>query len=89
MKPKDLATKFPIIAKDKWSSFDNYFVITGDKHHEVAHDFNGVRTYQVPQLSTAKSAWDDKKGHSCSKAESVLFLFEEDGLSAILRKTII
>jgi hypothetical protein len=89
MKPKDLATKFPIIAKNKWSSFDNYFVITGDKHHEVAHDFNGVRTYQVPQLSTAKSAWDDKKGHSCSKAESVLFLFEEDGLSAILRKTII
>ena len=88
MKPKDLATKFPIIAKAKWSSFDNYFVVTGDKHHETAHDFNGVRTFQVPQLSTAKSAWDDKKGHLCSKAELVTFLFEEDGLSNILRKQI-
>jgi hypothetical protein len=88
MKPKDLATKFPIIAKDKWSSFDNYFVISGDKHHELAHDFNGVRTFQVPQLSTAKSAWDDKKGHLCSKAELVTFLFEKDGLSNILRKPI-
>ena len=56
--------------------------------NEVAHDFNGVRTYQVPQLSTAKSFWDDKKGHLCSKSESVLFLFEEDGLSNILRKQI-
>ena len=88
MKPKDLATKFPIIAKDKWSSFDNYFVITGDKHHEQAYDYNGVRTYQVPQLSTAKSSWDDKKGHLCSKAELVTFLFEQDGLSNILRKPI-
>ncbi len=88
IKPKDLATKFPIIAKDKWSSFDNYFVVTGDKHHEVAHDFNGVKTYQVPQLSTAKSAWDDKRGHICSKAESIVFLFEEDGLTTILRKQI-
>ena len=88
MKPKDLATKFPIIAKDKWSQFDNYFVITGDKHHEQAYDYNGIRTYQVPQLSKAKSLWDDKKGHICSKAELVTFLFEEDGLSNILRKEI-
>jgi len=88
MKPKDLATKFPIIAKDKWSQFDNYFVLSGDKHHEQAYDYNGVRTYQVPQLSKAKSLWDDKKGHLCSKAELVTFLFEEEGLSNILRKEI-
>lgn len=88
MKPKDLATKFPIIAKEKWSQFDNYFVITGDKHHEQAYDYNGIRTYQVPQLSKAKSLWDDKKGHICSKPELVTFLFEEDGLSNILRKEI-
>lgn len=88
MKPKDLATKFPIIAKNKWSQFDNYFVLSGDKHHEQAYDYNGVRTYQVPQLSNAKSSWDDKKGHICSKAELVTFLFEEDGLSNILRKEI-
>lgn len=88
MKPKDLATKFPIIAKDKWSKFDNYFVLSGDKHHEQAYDYNGIRTYQVPQLSKAKSLWDDKKGHLCSKAELVTFLFEEEGLSNILRKEI-
>ncbi len=88
MKPKDLATKFPIIAKDKWSQFDNYFVLSGDKHHEQAYDYNGIRTYQVPQLSKAKSLWDDKKGHLCSKTELVTFLFEEDGLSNILRKEI-
>lgn len=88
MKPKDLATKFPIIAKEKWSQFDNYFVISGDKHHEQAYDYNGIRTYQLPQLSKAKSIWDDKKGHLCSKAELVTFLFEEDGLSNILRKEI-
>lgn len=88
MKPKDLATKFPIIAKDKWSSFDNYFVISGDKHHEVAHDYNGVRTFQLPQLSTAKSNWDDKKGHVCSKAELITFVFEKDGLANIFRNEI-
>jgi hypothetical protein len=60
----------------------------GDKHHEVAHDFNGTMFYQVPQLSTAKSAWDDKRGYVTSKAELLTFLFEEDGLSNILRKQI-
>ena len=85
MKPKDLAIKFPTIAKEMWSKHSNYFVITGDKHHEIAHDFNGIMTYQVPQLSNAKSAWDDKKGYIVGKAEMVNFVFEKDGLSAILR----
>lgn len=88
MKPKELATKFPIIAKEKWSNYNNFVCISGDKHHEVAHDYNGVRTYQVPQLSKAKSFWDDKKGHVCSKAELVTFLFEEKELSLILRNEI-
>lgn len=88
MKPKELASKFPIIAKDKWSQYNNFTVISGDKHHEVAHDYNGVRTYQLPQLSKAKSAWDDKKGHICSKAELVTFLFDEKELSLILKNEI-
>lgn len=88
IKPKDLAAKFPIVAKDIWSNYQNYTVICGDKHHEVAHDFHGTMFYQVPQLSTAKSDWDDKKGFITSKAELMLFLFEEDGLSNILRKQI-
>jgi hypothetical protein len=85
LKPKDLAVKFPVIANDKWSSHDSYFVITGDKHHEVAHDFNGILTYQLPQLSKARSDWDDKKVHITSKAELVTFLFEVDGMSTILK----
>jgi len=66
-------------------------VINGNINSKIMfnkYDFNGVRTFQVPQLSTAKSSWDDKKGHLCSKAELVTFLFEEDGLSNILRKQI-
>lgn len=88
IKPRDLAAKFPIIAKDIWSEYKNFMLITGDKHHEVSHDFHGTMWYQVPQLSTAKSDWDDKKGFITSKAELLLFLFEEDGLSNILRKQI-
>lgn len=88
IKPKDLAAKFPLLAKNKWSQFSNYFVICGDKHHEVAHDYHGIMFYQVPQLSNAKSKWDDKMGFNTSKAELLTFLFEEDGLSNILRKQI-
>lgn len=88
IKPKDLAAKFPILAKEQWSQHSNYYVLTGDKHHEISHDFNGVIWYQVPQLSNAKSKWDDKMGYNTSKPELLTFLFEEDGLSNILRKQI-
>jgi hypothetical protein len=88
IRPKDLAAKFPLIAKDVWSYYDNFVVVCGDKHHEMSHDFNGTLFFQVPQLSTAKSNWDDKKGYITSKAELLIFLFEEDGLSNILRKQI-
>ena len=88
IKPKDLAAKFPIIANKQWSDHSNYYVVCGDKHHEVAHDFNGIMFYQVPQLSTAKSAWDERQGFCTSKAELMVFLFEEDGLSNIMRKII-
>jgi hypothetical protein len=84
-KPKDLANKFPIIAKDIWSDYSNHIVISGDKHHELAQDFNGIRTYQVPQLSKAKSEWDDKKIYLGSKPELISFLFEEDNLYSINR----
>jgi len=85
MTPKDLAAKFPLIANDLWSKHSNYFVITGDKHHEFAHDYNGVFTYKLPQLSRARSDWDDKKGFVVSKAEMVTLVFEQDGLSNILK----
>ena len=86
IKPADLAAKFPIIAKDQWSQHSNYYCISGDKHHEFSHDYNGTMFYQVPQLSTSKSKWDDKQGYITSKPEFIAFLFEEDGLSTIMRK---
>lgn len=85
IKPKDLANKFPIIANKQWSTNSNYYVITGDKHHEISHDHNGIICYQVPQLSTSKSSWDDKKVYINSKAEMITFLFEEQGLSNIFK----
>jgi hypothetical protein len=85
IKPKDLAAKFPVMAKEQWSSHSNYIVLTGDKHHEVSHDFNGIMWFQVPQLSNAKSAWDDKMGFNTSKAELLSFILEEDHLSNIFR----
>jgi hypothetical protein len=88
IKPKDLAAKFPILAKEMWSQHSNFIVLTGDKHHEVAHDFNGITWYQVPQLSNARSAWDDKCGHGTSKAELLSFVLEEGHLSNIFRTPI-
>jgi predicted phosphodiesterase len=85
-KPKDLASKLPILAKDKWSSHDNYFIITGDKHTELAQDFNGILCYRVPQLSSSKSAWDDKNNYITSKPEMLTFVFQETYLSDIIRE---
>ncbi len=89
MKFKDLASKFPIIAKNRWSFADNYYVFTGDKHFETASDINGIKCYQVPQLSNSKSNWDDKKGYITPTAEMVTFLIDEkEGLTDTYRKKI-
>ena len=88
-KPKDLAAKLPIIAKEQWSSHDNYFIITGDKHTELAQDFNGIMCYRVPQLSSSKSAWDDKNTYVTTKPEMLSFVFQETYLSDIIREPII
>lgn len=86
IKPRDLAAKFPHIAKEEWSSADFFYIFTGDKHHEFAHDLNGILFYQVPQLSKATSGWDDKMGFTAG-AEMITFLIdEESGLSSIFKK---
>lgn len=77
MRPKELASKFPILAKDIWSSCDNYYIFTGDKHHELSHDFDGIYFYQVPQLSKAQSKWDNKRCYGIAKPELVSFLINE------------
>lgn len=87
IKPPKLASTFPIGFKEEWSECDNFYIFTGDKHHEVSIDFNGIKFYQLPALSTAKSSWDDKMGHLCSKAELTAFLIDEErGMTNIYKQ---
>ena len=89
IKPAALASQFPIGFKDKWSQCENYIILTGDKHTELAMDFNGIKFYRVPQLSTSTSAWDDKQGYINSKAEATAFVITKDnGVSDIMKEII-
>ena len=58
IKPAKLASIFPIEYREEWSDHRNFYIFTGDKHHEVSLDFNGIKFYQIPAFSTAKSLWD-------------------------------
>lgn len=89
IKPPKLASMFPIEFKDQWSSCENYYIFTGDKHHEMSIDFGGIKFYQLPALSNSKSLWDDKQGHTCSKAELTAFIIDEKaGMTAIMKQPI-
>ena len=87
IKPAKLAALFPIEFKDGWSFHSNFYIFTGDKHHEVSQDFNGIKFYQIPAFSNAKSLWDDKMGHTMSKAEVTGFLIEQgSGMTNIFKQ---
>jgi hypothetical protein len=87
IKPAKLAALFPIEFREAWSFHNNFYIFTGDKHHEVSHDFNGIKFYQIPAFSNAKSLWDDKNGHTMSKAEVTGFLIEQgSGITNILKQ---
>jgi len=87
IKPAKLAALFPIEYREGWSFHNNFYIFTGDKHHEVSHDFNGIKFYQIPAFSNAKSLWDDKNGHTMSKAEVTGFLIDgEDGITNIFKQ---
>lgn len=89
IKPEKLASMFPIEFKDRWSLCENYYIFTGDKHHEISKDLGGIKFYQLPALSKAKSLWDDKMGHTCSKAEFTAFVIDKNaGVTAILKQPI-
>ena len=77
IKPQNLATMFPAEYKEKWSQHDNFYVFTGDKHHEVTQSFNGIKFFQIPAFSSAKSQWDDRNGYTCVKGEVSGFLIDE------------
>ena len=87
IKPAKLAALFPIEYREGWSFHQNFYIFTGDKHHEVSHDFNGIKFYQIPAFSNSKSIWDDKNGHVMSKAEVTGFLIDgEDGITNIFKQ---
>ena len=87
IKPAKLAALFPIEFKNSWSFHNNFYIFTGDKHHEVSHDFNGIKFYQIPAFSNAKSLWDDKNGHTMSKAEVTGFLIDQySGMTNIFKQ---
>jgi type IV secretory pathway TrbF-like protein len=49
--------------------------------------FNGIKFYQIPAFSNAKSLWDDKVGHTMSKAEVTGFLIDDcDGMTNIFKQ---
>lgn len=87
LKPAKLAGLFPMEFKDEWSEHDHFYIFTGDKHHEVSLDFNGIKFYQLPAFSTAKSSWDDKNGYTISKGEVTGFLVDlQDGITNIFKQ---
>jgi hypothetical protein len=76
MKPAKLAGIFPIEYRDKWSEHQNFYIFTGDKHHEISIDFGGIKFYQIPAFSNAKSSWDEKNGYTSARAEVTGFLID-------------
>ena len=87
IKPSKLAAIFPMEYKDGWSDHEVYYIFTGDKHHEVSLDFNGIKFYQIPAFSNAKSGWDEKNGYTCSRGEVTAFLIDHsDGMTNIFKQ---
>jgi hypothetical protein len=87
MKPAKLASIFPIEYKQEWSNHNNFYIFTGDKHHEISIDFGGIKFYQIPAFSNAKSSWDEKNGYTSSRAEVTGFLIDfEQGMTNIFKQ---
>ncbi|NBW33807.1 MAG: hypothetical protein EBR30_01985 [Cytophagia bacterium] len=87
IKPAKLAGIFPMEYKDGWSDHEVYYIFTGDKHHELSQDFNGIKFYQIPAFSNAKSGWDEKNGYTCARGEVTAFLIDHnDGMTNIFKQ---
>jgi len=87
VKPQKLTNLFSVQFRKEWSLCDNFYIFSGDKHHEKSQDFNGITFYQLPALSTATGKWDNKEGHIGSKNELTAFLIEEGkGRTNILKQ---
>ena len=89
-KPIILAQNFPFEYKRGFSEANFHVILTGDKHKELSKDLGGIKFYQIPALSKAKSRWDLQNGYTTTKAESTTFLIEEGlGITTIFKNVII
>ena len=89
LKPKQLAEKFPMEFRKEWSLCEHFYIFVGDKHHEKMQEISGIKFFQIPSLSKAKSKWDNKNGHTCSKAEMTGFVItENNGMSDIYKENL-
>jgi len=87
IKPEKLAGIFPIEYKEEWSQHEHFIIMTGDKHSELSQDFNGIKFYRLPALTTATSKWEDKNGFVGAKAEVNGFLIDEKyGITNIFKQ---
>lgn len=81
VKPQKLASIFPQEAKEHWSSCSYQYIFTGDKHHELTMDFDGILFYQLTQGSNATSQWDSKQGFQAKGFLTAFVISEDYGLS--------
>lgn len=89
VKPEQLAQNFPIEFKEHWSTCDNFYIFTGDKHTELSRTIGGIKFYRIAQISKAKSKWDMERGYGPSKGEITAFLIEEgEGLTDIYHQSV-
>lgn len=87
MKPQALAQLFPVEFRDSWSDCENYYIFTGDKHREMNADFNGIKFYGIPALSSARGLWDHKQGYTGTKAEMTGFVISySNGMTDIYKE---
>jgi hypothetical protein len=72
----ELAQRFPLEFKNEWSKCDYYYIFSGDKHHELSKDIQGIKYFRVPALTATKSRWEHRKGY-LSKGEIQAFLIKD------------
>jgi hypothetical protein len=84
--PKELAQIFPMEFREEWSNCVKFNIFTGDKHHEKTLDVKGIKTYQLPALSSSKGRWDDKQGHPAIPEMQIFLIDGETGNTYIFKE---
>lgn len=73
---KELAQIFPVEFRKEWGNCENFYIFSGDKHHEMSLDVKGIKYYRVPALTPTKSKWEHKR--HITRGEMQAFLIKYD-----------